>query len=238
GSSELDYFHARYYSTALKRFVSVDPVAGTVGSSQSCNRYSYVLNNPIKLVDPDGRETLVFTVAGGNIFQDIFTAQGHSASYVTRDGRAAGISQGTSFGFENGIGGFLEKYASQGREVRMYVLGTSADQDNAMLDFIAANQNGGVDTDSIWRNLLFSRENCTTAVGNVLESGGVVPEGSNPGRGLVADRPANLQRELEGGALSSLVRATVVFEPEKEETLKVQAVNSEVIRVNGKLQFR
>lgn len=189
-------------------------------------------------MDPDGRETLVFTVAGGNVFRDFFAAQGHSAAYVTRDGRAAGVSEGSRIGFDNGVGGFLEQYASQGREVRMYVLSTSAEQDNAMLDFIAANPSGGVDTESVWRGLLFSRENCTTAAGNVLESGGVVPEGSNPGRGLVLDRPANLQRELEGGALSSLVRATVVFEPEKEETQKVQAVNSEVIRVNGKLQFR
>ena len=49
-----DYMHARYYSPNLGRFLSVDPVGGTVGSSQSWNRYSYVLNNPIVLVDPRG----------------------------------------------------------------------------------------------------------------------------------------------------------------------------------------
>jgi hypothetical protein len=46
--------HARYYCPNLGRFLSVDPVGGSVGSSQSWNRYSYVLNNPLKLVDPDG----------------------------------------------------------------------------------------------------------------------------------------------------------------------------------------
>ncbi len=46
--------HARYYSPNLGRFVSVDPVGGTIGSSQSWNRYSYVDNNPIAVVDPDG----------------------------------------------------------------------------------------------------------------------------------------------------------------------------------------
>ena len=51
-----DYMHARYYSPNLGRFLSVDSVGGTVGSSQSWNRYSYVINNPVKLLDPDGRE--------------------------------------------------------------------------------------------------------------------------------------------------------------------------------------
>jgi len=57
GSSGLDYLHQRYYSFDLGRFISVDPIAGKVGASQSANRYSYVLNNPIRLVDPDGAAT-------------------------------------------------------------------------------------------------------------------------------------------------------------------------------------
>jgi len=50
----LHYFHARYYDSRIGRFISVDPVGGSVGSSQSWNRYAYVENNPVKLVDPDG----------------------------------------------------------------------------------------------------------------------------------------------------------------------------------------
>jgi len=53
--------HARYYSPNLGRFLSVDPIGGTVGSSQSWNRYSYVLNNPLSLIDPDGRDIEVAT---------------------------------------------------------------------------------------------------------------------------------------------------------------------------------
>ena len=49
-----DFMHARYYSPNLGRFLSVDPVGGTVGSSQSWNRYSYVQNNPVNLTDPTG----------------------------------------------------------------------------------------------------------------------------------------------------------------------------------------
>ena len=54
-SETTDLMHARYYSPNLGRFMSVDPVGGDIGSSQSWNRYSYVLNKPIGMIDPDGR---------------------------------------------------------------------------------------------------------------------------------------------------------------------------------------
>jgi RHS repeat-associated protein len=54
-SSELDYMHARYYWLDGGRFISIDPVGGSIGSSQSWNRYSYALNNPLKYTDPDGK---------------------------------------------------------------------------------------------------------------------------------------------------------------------------------------
>lgn len=52
----LDYFNARYYSSTQGRFTSVDPLmaSGRANSPQTWNRYAYVLNNPLKLVDPTG----------------------------------------------------------------------------------------------------------------------------------------------------------------------------------------
>ncbi len=50
----LVYAKARYYHPAIGRFITTDPVGGSVGSSQSWNRYAYVLNRPVKLVDPTG----------------------------------------------------------------------------------------------------------------------------------------------------------------------------------------
>src|SRR6185369_11574264 len=52
----LDYFGARYFASVHGRFTSPDPLlqSGRSALPQSWNRYAYVLNNPLRLVDPDG----------------------------------------------------------------------------------------------------------------------------------------------------------------------------------------
>ncbi|MGH7843944.1 MAG: RHS repeat domain-containing protein, partial [Candidatus Binatia bacterium] len=51
--SGLYYYGGRYYDPELARFVSPDPFVPQPSDPQSLNRYSYVLNNPVNLVDPD-----------------------------------------------------------------------------------------------------------------------------------------------------------------------------------------
>jgi RHS repeat-associated protein len=54
-----DYFGARYYASSMGRFMSPDPSQlyfADPTNPQSLNLYSYVLNNPLVNVDPDGRE--------------------------------------------------------------------------------------------------------------------------------------------------------------------------------------
>ncbi len=51
---ELVHMGGRVYSSSLARFVSPDPFIQYTGYSQSHNRYSYVLNNPMRLIDPSG----------------------------------------------------------------------------------------------------------------------------------------------------------------------------------------
>jgi RHS repeat-associated protein len=79
-----DYMHQRYYSPGLARFVSVDPVLGSTGSSQSWNRYSYAANNPLKFVDPNGEDIyLTFDFNNSNLPDRMRTAimQGVAARY-------------------------------------------------------------------------------------------------------------------------------------------------------------
>jgi len=50
----LDYFGARYYSSALSRFLSPDMNSFNLANPQTLNRYTYCRNNPLRYIDPDG----------------------------------------------------------------------------------------------------------------------------------------------------------------------------------------
>ena len=57
--TSLDYVGARYYASQPGRFTSTDPVLDfeqTLGDPQRWNRYAYSFNNPLRYVDPDGRQ--------------------------------------------------------------------------------------------------------------------------------------------------------------------------------------
>jgi RHS repeat-associated protein len=66
GDSALGLYNykARFYSTMLGRFVSVDPVGGTVGDPQSWDGYAYTRNNPLRFTDPTGRVTCAPAMPG------------------------------------------------------------------------------------------------------------------------------------------------------------------------------
>jgi len=46
--------NGRIYSPSLGRMLSPDPVTFAPEDAQGYNRYSYVLNNPLKNTDPSG----------------------------------------------------------------------------------------------------------------------------------------------------------------------------------------
>jgi RHS repeat-associated protein len=59
GETAFDYFGARYYASQSGRFTTVDPVVDierALVEPQLWNRYAYVVNNPFRYVDPDGRD--------------------------------------------------------------------------------------------------------------------------------------------------------------------------------------
>ena len=58
--TELYYYGARYYNSAIGRFIQPDTIVQEPGNSQSLNRYSYAWNNPVNNIDPSGN----FTIGG------------------------------------------------------------------------------------------------------------------------------------------------------------------------------
>ncbi len=60
----LTYMQARYYDPVLGRFLAADPAGFTADNLHSFNRYAYANNNPYRYVDPDGRESIVFSLRG------------------------------------------------------------------------------------------------------------------------------------------------------------------------------
>jgi RHS repeat-associated protein len=80
----LDYFNARYYSSAQGRFISVDPenAGASLWDPQSWNGYAYVSNNPLAFTDPTGE----------GIFGDIGFAIG---SFIPGVGRLLGWGIGS-----------------------------------------------------------------------------------------------------------------------------------------------
>jgi RHS repeat-associated protein len=74
-----DYFNARYYASSTGRFMipdwsaKVEPVPyAKLGDPQSLNLYSYVHNNPLRLVDADGHDfwDKIHNLAHGKGFHD------------------------------------------------------------------------------------------------------------------------------------------------------------------------
>jgi RHS repeat-associated protein len=64
--SELDFAQARYYNSKHGRFTSVDPLMASASAvaPQTWNRYAYVGNNPLNIVDPTGMDYFDGTEAG------------------------------------------------------------------------------------------------------------------------------------------------------------------------------
>ncbi len=60
----LYYYGARYYDPTIGRFISADPTIPDSNNPQGLNHYSYVINNPLKLIDPNGLDWLL--VGGSN----------------------------------------------------------------------------------------------------------------------------------------------------------------------------
>ncbi len=100
----LDYFLARYYSSIQGRFTSPDPLlaSGRSEKPQSWNRYNYVLNNPLRLVDPSGMidndppkpKVVVVIFEGGHPITNSVSGSNTTSSNAVTEMRAGGKIEG------------------------------------------------------------------------------------------------------------------------------------------------
>ena len=66
----LDYFLARYFSAPQGRFMRPDPILihpDRLAEPQRLNLYVYARNNPLKYVDPNGLDDIIYDQAGNEI---------------------------------------------------------------------------------------------------------------------------------------------------------------------------
>jgi RHS repeat-associated protein len=84
----LYYYNARYYDALIGRFISPDTVIQSMANPQTLNRYSYVLNNPLKYSDPSGRSVTI----NGKDYQTLIDAYAKGDYYALfGDGRNVGL---------------------------------------------------------------------------------------------------------------------------------------------------
>ena len=102
------YFGARYYDSDLSGlFLSVDPMADKY---PSISPYAYCAWNPVKLVDPDGKDTINIDLDKGTI--NLIKADGDHSILYYKNGELASsnlIEENKVSFFRNPMKGFTLK---------------------------------------------------------------------------------------------------------------------------------
>ncbi len=102
--SGLDYFGARYHSSSLGRFTSVDPSGLSANriQPQSWNRYTYSLNNPLAYTDQNGKwSTRVHNEIIDRVFGSILDAS--SAALLKIASRDVDSDQSQEGSYKHGL---------------------------------------------------------------------------------------------------------------------------------------
>ena len=105
-----DYAMARYYINRFGRFSCADPLMGNPVDPQSWNRYAYVRNDPINMIDPSGQGWLTILLS---VLIDVVSA-------ITLQPEGIALGQAIGLGVEEGIGqGVLaEAFSMVRQEIR------------------------------------------------------------------------------------------------------------------------
>jgi len=80
----LDYFFARYYSSAQGRFTSVDLAGPSWANPQTLNKYQYALNNPFHYIDRNG-------LYEEDVHRDLTTSLAYAAGFSMEEAKMIGF---------------------------------------------------------------------------------------------------------------------------------------------------
>jgi RHS repeat-associated protein len=126
----LDYFGARYYSSAQGRFTSVDPIMmkkARLIDPQRLNLYVYGRSNPLKYVDPNGADIMLAKDLNqkGHEKDRKYVVDNLARLYMTEKGRAY-LERGDKSQFNIEIGkGTLERHKIGGEKPGTTTIGGS-----------------------------------------------------------------------------------------------------------------
>jgi RHS repeat-associated protein len=100
--------NARLYDPAVGRFLSPDPFVQADDFTQSYNRYSYAINNPLKYTDPSGEKWwhwLIGDVLTGGLLSStaIGFGAGMAGGAIIAGGTVASTAYGGYLPFSNGM---------------------------------------------------------------------------------------------------------------------------------------
>jgi len=213
---DMDYMRKRYCQPATGKFTSPDPVRSmSLGQSQGWNRFTYALDNPIKFVDLSGKTTVVFIIGRNTDTPE--TSFGHAAMMTFRGAEVGTINRGSTIPLDKQKARFINSYLSQDREVRAYILNTSAETDGALIDSMKSPRN--------LKGYKKQRQNCATFCGDVLRDAGLLGKNERPERGFLFDSPKLLQQALEKGSLAKYVEKVLLFSPYVLDEVTEEQVN-------------
>ena len=108
--------NARLYDPAVGRFLSPDPIIQDITNSQSFNRYTYVINNPLKYNDTTGMEYYFTTSSSSRKMLELHLRLGGTLSNFnyglgwTSDPTGGGIPGGFGVDTNTGWGGFFGQW--------------------------------------------------------------------------------------------------------------------------------